>query len=787
MLWLLFKPGWLVEQINQSNFSRKQNLSQIKKIEYVYQSLVHLSDLVHDYHLNIRAEDIVQLEKELIAYKAFNDNLMKQLKTSPTLGDLSKDAYYLLQYFSYLRDDCIRWFDPYLKEIITINIKYQHVQIALPFKINASDSELQWLLGVYNQTDCIRYILKRTTLSQIMYSVTHFVKEIDLLVTEFFKFHTHIIHNLQTMKTRLWFFQTERGQLLDRLIALIEYDLKICITSYQTQLNLMQIDWFSFAYLIEYQLHIQNTWHHLQIDAQQWIRDNIVVLLKHSFANPYTLSYLDLIMLNSSMDWFEYQHLKEKIIYLINSQKEMNNILIVIKEINLDFIDDNTALYLTNEKVYSEKELIFIQKLVCILFWHDLKLGPWSQNFDQEHLYDLWHRVQHYKRNTNKNWLLQNILGSWVLSSSNQGEFTDSEIINQIYFPKKSQPTLLWLWLYQIFNPSMRYWIQQMISFSAHHYFDRRFLIDTLDIISDRHLSKLVIHYCFERLLWIDWLRIFYEGNACLIDQLVVEIMNYLIKDEHFTLECVVLDMPLFKQIMERISPRLSYQFNGVKAYSKEKIAVMFDIFCNQLRCVPIDFRTFVFNQYVIYQLSSLKIFDFLDQFYIWYTNDQLLIEHHCLEIIQKKKSESVQFAFEHAQIVPWLVVWFDVYRDLEWDPIFETILYRLYKHRFDIEHWIACLPFKISEIAHKTHSVIILNPLVYYMFFYQLFPQKTYSMLLKLYGRYKFRFLVSEYSKVIDSILSKDKSKVVMWNNLSFFKNQEDEVCSVVKNINQV
>ncbi len=787
MMYFFFKPGWLLEQIEQSNDHSRPNLLQVRKMEGIYQNLLLISQLINNYHLNIDLEVIIQLEKELIAYRTFNDTLMNQLTTPPILSDSTKDPFYMLRYFSYLREECIQWTDPYLKSVITINIQSQHIHLSLPQKIQVSVKELHWLLNIYNQHDCVEYIIKRTRLSQIMYFATHFVKEMDVLIKEFFQLHKNIIHQLQMMKENLWFFQSNKQTLLERLIDIIKCDHMVCINGYRTQLNLLQIDWFSFAYSSQYELHIQNTWHLLNSDAQLWIRHHIMTLLKQSLSNPYTLSYLDLIMIHSSMNWFEFEDLKNEIIYLFHAQKEVYDMNMLTSQMRLDFIDHNSILYLNHEEKYSEQALTLIQKLVCMFFWHHLQLGPWSQQFDQQHLRDLQLRVKIYQQSTSKNWMLRNSLGEWVLSWSQQGEYTDAEIINQIYFPQKSQPTLLWLWLYQTFNPSIDFWIHQMIAFSAVDYFDQRYVVEGLDHISDGQVSKALILYGFEHHLFIDWLIIFYQKHTSLIDQLVLKLMDHLIQDEHFTMETVILNAPVFKKIIEGISSKISYNYNDIKSYSTAKLDVMFDLFCHRLQCVPIEYCKFVLNQYVIFKLSSLKTFDFLDHISVWFKEKQLLIEDHALFMIQRTISFSIQLAFEHTLIQQWLVIWFKAYRDLDWDPIFQIILCKLYQHRFDIGQWIADLPVRLSEIVLKTHSVITINPLVYYMIFYQLLPPKVCTMLFSLYERFKDHLKMSECSKVMVSIDSKDKNQMVIWNHLSFFEEQEEEVCLVAKSINQV
>ena len=81
MMYFFFKPGWLLEQIEQSNDHSRPNLRQVRKMEGIYQNLLLISQLINNYHLNIDLEVIIQLEKELIAYRTFNDTLMNHLKT----------------------------------------------------------------------------------------------------------------------------------------------------------------------------------------------------------------------------------------------------------------------------------------------------------------------------------------------------------------------------------------------------------------------------------------------------------------------------------------------------------------------------------------------------------------------------------------------------------------------------------------------------------------------------------------------------------------------------------
>ena len=365
-------------------FDKKEN----HHLRHQLNTLRYIKKLMVQYNIDSFAEiELVQISHQITMVESFLMNRVYEISSTYNLFDdptcdekRLRECSFLLPYTINVqmplenRSIC---FDVINGQIINKNPVFYDIHAKDTFKI--CSNKIQWkILGYIIQSNRVTKIIKESSPKIIQLYRSY---------NELNELFEHVEFKIEVDKNKLWFFQGNKKEGLNKLLQSLERKFSYLHKAYGDELYHLDVEWLSYLKQKNYQDSLKGLWLELKDGAEyiNWMNHKVNTMCQIAFNDPVRLSYFDLVGHQDQVDLFEFNKIYRLIQSIISNNHELDSLDHLLKRVDLTVLMTNNVRYITsyNPDNYNET-LIFIQKVICVIFWRGDTLGPWSRELNQK-------------------------------------------------------------------------------------------------------------------------------------------------------------------------------------------------------------------------------------------------------------------------------------------------------------------------------------------------------------------------------------------------------------------
>ena len=780
-------------------FDKKENhhlLHQLNTFRYIKKLMVQ-------YNIDSFAEiELAQISHQISMVESFLTNRIYEISLSYNLFDdpicdekRLRESSHLLSYTINLqiplenRSIC---FEVTNGQIINKNPVFFDLQLKDTFKI--CSNKIQWkILGCIIQSNRVTKILNESSPKIIQLYRSY---------NELNELFEYVVSKIEADKNKLWFFQGSKKEGFNKLLKSIHRKSFYLDKAFADELNHLDVEWLSYLKQKKYQDSLKGLWLDLKDGAEylNWMNHKVNAMCQIAFNDPVRLTYFDFIGHQDQAELFEFNKINRLIQSIISKNHELDSLDHLLKRVDLTILMTNNVRYITSYNPDNfDETLIFIQKVICVIFWRGDTLGPWSREVNHKDILDLKHRITAAKGSLLMRWKVYKDIIFYVSREEYHGNYSDSDMFNLFFNINESEISELWLWYSDLFQLGIWFWVDRLLMYSIPLKKDDAFVLNELDLHFKGMLKNILLESCLDKCIWNDVLCFFhYENNFSLIN-LVTKIIQKEVMQNMISLplENIPYDI-LSKSIIQAKDTLIDY-FSSFTLHANnisqaKKIAQIYQLNILtwpqelNVHLVKINTKLEMFQLMLQRNMNhELSIYDLVLLFNKIFQKSKDSLCPNSFIYINNEISESFQFAICNNQIEQWLSYWLSHHVSTPWDLVFNETIDALVRRKSEVLYWCNHIAEDLHSALNQSLQNIRINPLIVAMIYYQLFPKKVLDQLHVLFFENKEFFNASsQLKRTVHQLSFHNGQSISLWDNLETYKLQEEKECIMSMSTNK-